>query len=100
MTQDILKVIVCRVGQAPVIEDIPDTLEAMQGLVDGYLEHVTLPQGLSLWCNEEGLLKGMPFNRYMYGIPIAGDFFLTRANGPETASVRQEDLVWVELMTN
>lgn len=66
----------------------------------GYLESVPLPTGHTLWCNEEGLLDGLPLNRVvecglgegrvslaeaMTGIPlmqrypnrIHGPFFIT-----------------------
>lgn len=65
----------------------PTSLEAMQRLVDGYLEAIRLRDGLTLFCNEEGRLRGMRPNR---GIPpaltgwfdpyssiIHGPFFIT-----------------------
>jgi hypothetical protein len=77
-----LKVIVCRVGQAPVVEEIPSGLEAMQKIVGGYIECVRLEgtpfeHGIDLWCDEEFLLKDYKPNR-MIGpeLVIHGDFFI------------------------
>jgi hypothetical protein len=49
-----IKVLVCRIGQAPVVEEIDSGLEAMQKIVGGYIENLRLEDGVDLWCNEEG----------------------------------------------
>ena len=41
---------------------IPNTLEALQEAVGGYIETVTLNNGLVLICNEEGKIRDMPYN--------------------------------------
>ena len=42
---------------------IPNTLEALQEAVGGYIETVTLPEhNLVLICNEEGSIRDMPYN--------------------------------------
>ena len=38
------------------------TLEELQGYVGGYIETVQLTHG-TMYCNEEGLFNGLPFNR-------------------------------------
>ena len=61
-------------------------LEAMQAVVGGYVECVTLVDGVNLWCNEEAILFNppLPVNRTfrapgeMEGLSIRGDFFMTR----------------------
>lgn len=110
-----IKVIVCRVGRAAVVEELqpnPDLngghLCAMQKIVGGLIQCVTLDDGIDLWCNEEGMLLELPLNRCFAaaprgepGIPvdfviyasddlarphepgewrIQGDFFLCRSN--------------------
>jgi hypothetical protein len=37
-------------------------LSTMQGVVGGYIEHVSLPNGGSMYVNEEGKIKGLPIN--------------------------------------
>ena len=41
---------------------IPNTLKALQETVGGYIETVTLENGVVLICNEEGKLRDMPYN--------------------------------------
>jgi len=41
---------------------IPNTLKALQEAVGGYIETVTLDNGVVLICNEEGKLRDMPYN--------------------------------------
>ena len=45
----------------PERADIPDTLEAMQKVVDGYIQAVyPFEEPVALICNEEGKLNGLP----------------------------------------
>jgi hypothetical protein len=39
-----------------------DTLEKLQGAVGGWVQAVDLHDDLTLWCNEEGKLIGLPTN--------------------------------------
>jgi hypothetical protein len=77
---------------------IDNTLEAMQKLVGGYIETVTLPGNMVLVCDEEGVLKGKPLNaiiknRQGHGIPIVGDFFVCLEDGEEFAGFDHSDYI-------
>ena len=51
----------------PERADIPDTLEAMQKVVDGYIQAVyPFEEPVALICNEEGKLNGLPLNRALW----------------------------------
>lgn len=39
-----------------------DTLKKLQGAVGGWVQAVDLRDDLTLWCNEEGKLTGLPTN--------------------------------------
>lgn len=39
------------------------SLSKMQAVVDGYVQCVDLTEQVSLWCNEEGKMNGLPVNR-------------------------------------
>ncbi len=41
---------------------ISDSLKNLQNTVGGYIETVTLDDGVVLICNEEGKLRDMPYN--------------------------------------
>lgn len=74
---DPVKVIVCRVGEEPAWEVLQPSrnghLNAMQRVVGGMVEVVHLADpavpGLELWCNEEGMLIGLPINRVFGATP-------------------------------
>ena len=74
-----MQVLVCRVGQEPVLADVdPDNLTALQALVGGYLEAVPLTDTYVLVCNEEGRLRGLSPNVVTARGVIVGDVFVTK----------------------
>jgi len=83
-----ITIILCPVGQKAHTTTILNDLASMQKLVSGYIEAVTLPNGLILICNEEGLIRDLPPNRNMNAFRlkivgnfrIAGDFFVCTAD--------------------
>ena len=82
MKEERITIIAARVGEPLHLEDIDNTLEAMQEFVGGYIEAVTLPDGKVIICNEEGKLLGLPYNR-----GFEGDFFICEAKGDRFVSV-------------
>jgi len=62
----------------PMIYHIENSLVSMQKTVGGYIESVTLHDGLVLICDEEARLKGLPPNRLVDGAVICGPFFICR----------------------
>lgn len=67
-------------GIASVI-DIPNTLQAMQEIVGGYIEAVYIGMGVNVICNEEGTLLRLPYNEK--AVNVCGGFskFHTRLFG-------------------
>ena len=73
-----MKVLIVEPGKKPRKADIEHTLESLQTIVDGYIE-ITYPwkDAVGLVCNDEGLLRQLPFNRLVApGSGIFGTFFL------------------------
>ena len=97
-----IRVIVCRVGQHPVVEQIDAGLDGMQAIVGGYIECVqlsgTLESGVDLWLNEEGRINGMPLNRLVKddrgrNWDVFGDVFISRHDDEgETIGLTDEDV--------
>ena len=87
-----IRVIVCRPGEKPTIEEIGDDLDSMQEIVGGLIEEYMPFTGddprednIAIVCNEEGKMNRMPLNRaitdedgQMLDI-IAGPFFICYA---------------------
>ena len=76
-------VITKRPGEAPRHVWMSNTLAALQKAVDGYIETVSLPNGIVIICNEEGRLRNMPFNFRMMIGDIVGPVVICGRNGDE-----------------
>lgn len=81
------------------VQEIPDTLDAMQAVVGGYIEEVTpFNEPVAIVCNEEGKLNGLPYNRPLVdrnGLPydiLCGTFFIAGVQGERFVSLTDEQL--------
>ena len=83
-------------GQAPRLEPLfENSLESFQGTVGGYIETVTLGEDLVVICDEEGRLKGYPFNIEIGGIGFVGTILAVGRKGDEFASLRAASIPMV-----
>lgn len=71
---------------------LEDTLESKQELVEGYIEVVSLGDGIILTLNEDGKNKNLPFNFDMPGDPIVGTAFFARTRGDDYESLTDRDI--------
>lgn len=74
-----MKVCIARPGEPPRIEEISKGLRAMQEVVGGPIELVSVDD-LDLWVCEEGIPMGMPFNRTVRGHPLVGTILVTSSD--------------------
>ena len=89
-----MKIVAVRVGQAPVIENLDNTLEEMHDFVGGCIEVLPLTRdGLVLVCNEEGKINSSKANRQLphRGDVIFGDFFICETRGEEFSGLLKYD---------
>ena len=91
-TKTKIRILVVRVGQPAVVEEHPRSLEAMQGIVGGYIESVAMGDGIFMTCNEEGKLQGLPPNFALPGDVIVGDVFFCRVEDGDEASLTDHDI--------
>ena len=85
---------------------IPNTLKALQETVGGYIETVTLDNGVVLICNEEARLRDMPYNftlRRMRGVvtvqnAIFGTVIACGADEDEFADIPIDFNEWKSLL--
>ena len=85
---------------------VSNTLENLQKTVGGYIETVTLDNGVVLICNEEGKIRDMPYNftlRRIHGIipihnPIFGTVIACGSEGDEFADIPIDFNEWKSLL--
>lgn len=73
-----INVLIVEPNELPYEKEIPNTLEAKQEIVGGYIECTSLldDDSVSIICNEEGKINGLPLNRYIGHDIIAGTFII------------------------
>lgn len=91
--------VICKPGQLPELCEIDASLEGMQKAVGGYLElFYATESGLDFFCNEEGKLIDLPFNKFFFGDYIAGNILVASHNDEgETVSL-SEAQAWEALL--
>ncbi len=78
-----IRVIVKEPGKNPEARTVSNTLEALQELVGGYIEHVPLALNMGILCNEEGKIMGMQENCRICGEIFVGTIALIGSRGEE-----------------
>lgn len=68
-----MKAVYKKVGEAPQVVDIENTLEALQKAVGGYIEVIGVEGDILMICDEEGKLKGKAANFTVRNDVIVGD---------------------------
>ena len=76
-----------RPGQPPRHVWLTNSLPALQKAVGGYIETVTLMADLVIICDEEGRLKGAPYNCNICGVDFVGDIVIAGVRGEEFADL-------------
>lgn len=88
-----IKVVAQNPGEISRIVTIPNTLEALQELVGGYIEPHHICGSLVLVMDEDGRLKGLPENVrcVQYGT-IVGPVFITADQDEDFRSLTTEEI--------
>lgn len=61
-----MKIIFKEPGKPAVYKEVPNELEDLQELVDGWVEAHTVEDDLVIICNEEGRIRQMPYNCHVF----------------------------------
>ena len=91
-----IDVVVLKADGAVEMRRIPNTLEALQELVGGYIEHVEFTPEIGILCNEEGRLEGLPENVYLPH--LVGDVVLIgepQDGGDEFRGLTRKEVMWL-----
>lgn len=92
-TKDQIKVLFVQPHEKPYIAEIPNTLEAKQRAVGGYIEYVYNADDTALIGDEEAKIKCKEGNRYLDGAGIiAGDFLIVGLTEEDTRSLSEEEI--------
>ena len=88
-----IKVVLQHPGEVSRIVTVPNTLEALQELVGGYIEPHHICGSLVLVMDEDGRLKGLPENVrcVQYGT-IVGPVFITADQDEDFRSLTTEEI--------
>jgi len=62
---------------------LKNELDSLQRMVGGYIEAVTLTNGIVVICDEEGRVKGRPHSAYLDGVDFCGRIILAGSEGEE-----------------
>ena len=73
-------------GADPELREIDNTLSALQQIVGGYIETLTLFEDVVVICNEDGRLIGLEENCSIFGLNFVGTIAIVLADGDEFAS--------------
>ena len=89
-----IEVLAYRVGKKAKTVSINNDLTSLQEFVGGYIEAHTIAPGITVICNEEGRLKGLPPNRIVSGVGlIVGDFLVCRnSSAGNTLSLTEKQM--------
>lgn len=91
-TTEKIKCVLQKPGEISVVANITNTLEAMQKIVGGDIETLTLSNGYVLVMNALGKLIGLPRMLKFYTGSIDGTVIMTRAEGDRFVSLTNEQI--------
>lgn len=83
---EMIRVLIVEPHKPPREAEIPNTLEAQQAVVQGYIEYV-YDGDCILVINEEGKINGMEGNRRIPGDVLVGPFFIAGDGGDDLCSL-------------
>ena len=84
-----MKAIRKKPGCEPELIDIENTLAALQNEVGGYIETVSIANVVII-CNEEGRLRGLPYNCRFIGVDFVGTILMVSRDKDEFCDVPTE----------
>ena len=82
-----IRILYKAVGKPWQEASIDNTLGAMQATVGGYIETARISKDAVVVCNEEGLIRGLPYNCRVMGTDFVGDIFVVGTKGEEFVDV-------------
>ena len=92
-TSDLIRILYVQPHKAPYIAEIPNTLEAFQRAVGGYIDQVGNHDATAIICDENAKLHHKEGNRYLDGGGIvAGSFVIVGLGDEDWRSLTNEEI--------
>lgn len=91
-----MKAIRKKLGCAPELVEVDNTLKALQTEVGGYIETVSIADVVII-CNEEGRLCGLPYNCRFVGVDFVGTILVVGRDRDEFCDVPEADFLMYHL---
>lgn len=88
---EMIRILIVEPHQPPREAEIPNTLEAQEAVVQGYVEYC-YDNGCFIVVNEEGKLNGMEGNRRIPGDVLVGPFFIAGDGGDDLCSLTDQEV--------
>ena len=85
-----MRSLIKRPGEGWTVTEIQNELEPLQKAVGGHLEAVTLWADACVLCNEEGRIKGMPYNTTICGVSFVGPLLIVGIAGEDFAGLTEQ----------
>lgn len=82
---DKIRVVIKKPGEAAREIEIENTLERLQELVGGHIESVWFAKNVWMLVNEEGKIRDLPYNFYVWDDVIVGPAIFAGQDGDELA---------------
>ena len=84
-----------RPGEAWEAIEVENELKPLQQAVGGYLESFTFAEDACVLCDEEGLLKGKPYNTPVCGVSYVGTILIVGVAGEDFADLTEQQEAWL-----
>lgn len=79
-----------RPGEAWEAIEVENELKHLQQAVGGYLESFTFAEDACVLCDEEGLLKGKPYNTTVCGVSFVGTILIVGVAGEDFSDLTEQ----------
>ena len=87
MKEERIKAIYGAPGKSPIIIEVENDLQALQRAVGGFIEAVTIEDGICVLCDEDGRYKGLQPTMVYKGIDFVGPVLFVGTDGDEFCSI-------------
>lgn len=77
-------------GKPWVAVEIDNELKPLQDAVGGCLESITFTEDVCILCDEEGRLKGKPYNTTILGVDFVGAILIAGVDGEEFTNLTEQ----------